>query len=89
MDLENKFIDITNDIYQETFDQTYDALVEEYKNGEIDFETLEMNLEEQQKVLMNGLYEGETKFSYTSGLVDAHQFVLTMIRKGKLVLETN
>lgn len=87
MDLENKFIDIANDIYQETFDQTYDALVEEYKNGEIDFETLEMNLAEQQKVLMNGLYEGETKFSYTNGLVDAHQFVLTMIRNGKLVAE--
>lgn len=89
MDSENKFIDITKDIYQETFDQTYDALVEEYKNGEIDFETLEMNLEEQQKVLMNGLYEGETKFSYTNGLVDAHQFVLTMIRNGKLTLEKN
>lgn len=88
MSSENKFIDIAGDMYQETFDQTYDALVAEYEGGEIDVPTLEVNLEEQQKVLMNGLYEGETKFSYTNGLVDAHQFVLSMIRNGKLVSES-
>lgn len=88
MNSDNNFIDITTDIYQETFDQMYDALVAEYKAGEIDVPTLETNLEEQQKVLMNGLYEGETKFSYTNGIVDAYQFVLTMIKTGKLTSES-
>lgn len=84
MDSENKFIDIADEIYQDTFDKTYDALVEEYKAGEVDFETLERTLSEQQEVLMNGLYAGETRFSHTNAIVDAYQFVITMIRRGKI-----
>ena len=81
------FENIAEQVYQETFDKMFDALVEEYKRGEIDLETLEKNEEEQQKVLMNGLYEGETKFAHTNAIVDAHQFVITMIKTGKLVRE--
>ncbi|WP_407717291.1 hypothetical protein [Fusobacterium perfoetens] len=76
--------DISEVVYQETFDKMYDSLVAEYKNGEIDLETLERNEEEQQKVLMNGLYEGETKFAHTNAIVDAHQFVITLIKNGKI-----
>ena len=79
--------DIAELVYQEEFDRMYDSLVAEYKNGEIDLETLEKNEEEQQKVLMNGLYEGETKFAHTNAIVDEHQFVITMIKTGKLVRE--
>ncbi len=79
--------DISELVYQETFDKMYDSLVAEYKAGEIDLDTLERNEEEQQKVLMNGLFEGETKFAYTNAIVDAHQFVITMIKQGKLVQE--
>lgn len=79
--------DISEVVYQETFDKMYDSLVAEYKNGEIDLETLERNEEEQQKVLMNGLYEGETKFAHTNAIVDAHQFVITLIKNGKIKKE--
>ncbi|NME35407.1 hypothetical protein HF862_02315 [Fusobacterium sp. FSA-380-WT-3A] len=79
--------DISEVVYQETFDKMYDSLVAEYKNGEIDLETLERNEEEQQKILMNGLYEGETKFAHTNAIVDAHQFVITLIKNGKIKKE--
>lgn len=87
--MENMFDihDISEVVYQETFDKMYDSLVAEYKNGEIDLETLERNEEEQQKILMNGLYEGETKFAHTNAIVDAHQFVITLIKNGKIKKE--
>lgn len=81
------FIDIAEDKYQETFDKLYDALVAEYKAGEITVEAIERNIEEQQKVLMNGLFEGETIFAYTNAIIDAHQIVLTMIKNGKITKE--
>lgn len=81
------FENIAEVVYQETFDKMFDALTDEYKRGEIDLETLEMNAEEQQQVLLNGMFEGEVKFAYTNAIVDAHQFVISRIKKGTLVVE--
>lgn len=83
MNLEN----IAEQVYQETFDKMFDALVEEYKRGEIDLETLEANADEQSQVLLNGMFEGETKFAYTNAIVDAHQFVISKVKNGTLVVE--
>ena len=82
-----EFGNIAEQIYQETFDKMFDALTVEYKRGEITLETLEMNVEEQQQVLLNGMFEGETKFAYTNAIVDAHQFVISRIKNGTLVVE--
>ena len=81
------FGNIAEQVYQETFDKMFDALTAEYKRGEITLETLEMNVEEQQQVLLNGMFEGETKFAYTNAIVDAHQFVISRIKNGTLVVE--
>lgn len=76
------FEEIENDIYDTTFDTVYNALISEYKDGILDIEQLEINIQEQQQVLLNGLFEGETKFAYASATVDAHQYALAMIKKG-------
>lgn len=81
------FENIAEQVYEETFDKMFDALVEEYKRGEIDLETLEANAEEQSQVLLNGMFEGETKFAYTNAIVDAHQFVISKVKNGTLVVE--
>lgn len=81
------FENIAEQVYQETFDKMFDALVEEYKRGEIDLETLEANADEQSQVLLNGMFEGETKFAYTNAIVDAHQFVISKVKNGTLVIE--
>ncbi|WP_300359375.1 hypothetical protein [Fusobacterium sp.] len=81
------FDNIAEQVYQETFDKMFDALTDEFKKGEIDLETLEANAEEQQQVLLNGMFEGETKFAYTNAIVDAHQFVISRIKSGALVPE--
>lgn len=83
------FDNLAEAIYQETFDKIFDALVEEYKRGEIDLETLELNADEQSQVLLNGMFEGETKFAYTNAIVDAHQFVISRIKNGTLKVEAN
>lgn len=72
-------------IYEETFDKMFDALIQEYKNGEIDLKTLEENAADQQQILLNGLFAGETRFAYTNAIVDAHQFIIARIKKGTLV----
>ena len=81
------FENMAEQVYQETFDKRFDALVEEYKRGEIDLETLEANADEQSQVLLNGMFEGETKFAYTNAIVDAHQFVISKVKNGTLVVE--
>ena len=81
------FENIAEQVYEETFDKMFDALVEEYKRGEIDLETLEANAEEQSQVLLNGMFEGETKFAYTNAIVDAHQFVISKVKNGTLIVE--
>ncbi|MDO4588420.1 MAG: hypothetical protein Q4B33_01055 [Fusobacterium sp.] len=75
------------DLYNSTFDTIYEALVEEYKNGTLTIEELERNIAEQQQVLLNAFFEGETKSAYCNAVVDAHQFVLSMINKGKITVE--
>ena len=39
-------------LYDETFSDMFDALVAEYKNGEITVEQLKINLAEQQQILL-------------------------------------
>ncbi|WP_410207785.1 hypothetical protein [Fusobacterium sp.] len=76
-------------LYDSTFDTIFDALVAEYKSGEITMEELKRNTEEQQQVLLNAFFEGETKSAYCNAVVDAHQFVIALINKGKLKVENN
>lgn len=75
------------DLYDATFDNIYEALVEEYKNGMLTVEELKRNIAEQQQVLLNAFFEGETKSAYCNAVVDAHQFVLSLINKGKITVE--
>lgn len=75
------------DLYDATFDNIYEALVEEYKSGMLTVEELKRNIAEQQQVLLNAFFEGETKSAYYNAVVDAHQFVLSMINKGKITVE--
>lgn len=73
------------DLYSSTFDDIFDALVEEYRTGKITVEELETNTAEQQQILLNAFYEGEAKSAYCNAMVDAHQYVLSLIKKGKIV----
>lgn len=73
------------DLYESTFSDMYDALVAEYKEGNLSIEQLQMNLAEQQQILLNAFNEGEAKSAYCNAMVDAHQFVLSMVRQGKIV----
>lgn len=75
------------DLYDATFDNIYEALVEEYKSGTLTIEELKRNIAEQQQVLLNAFFEGETKSAYCNAVVDAHQFVLSLINKGKITVE--
>lgn len=76
------FDKIEETIYNETFETMYNALLIDHKDGGLTLEELERNIEEQQQIMLNALYEGETKFAYTSAVVDAHQYALSMIKKG-------
>ena len=76
-------------LYDSTFNTVYDALVDEYKKGLITVEELKKNIEEQRQILLNAFFEGETKSAYCNAVVDAHQFVLAMIKQGKLTVENN
>ena len=76
------FEEIQDEIYDSTFDSIYYALIEEYKEGKLTIERLTMNIDEQQQILLNGFFEGETKFAYASATVDAHQYALAMLKKG-------
>ena len=75
------------DLYDATFDNIYEALVEEYKSGTLTVEELKRNIAEQQQVLLNAFFEGETKSAYCNAVVDDHQFVLSLINKGKITVE--
>ncbi len=76
------FEDVERNIYDSTFDSIYEALLDEYRKGLLTEEKLSINIEEQQQVLLNGLFEGENKFAYASATVDAHQYALAVIKKG-------
>ncbi len=78
------FEDIEREIYDSTFDSVYSSLIDEYKKGELTIERLKVNIEEQQQILLNSFYEGETKFTYATATVDAHQYALAMIQRNEL-----
>ncbi|AVQ31412.1 MULTISPECIES: hypothetical protein [Fusobacterium] len=75
------------ELYDSTFDTIYEALVEEYKKGLLTIEELDRNIAEQQQILLNAFFEGETKSVYCNAVVDAHQFVRSLITQGKLTVE--
>ncbi|MGL4425269.1 MAG: hypothetical protein ACRCTC_03325 [Cetobacterium sp.] len=77
------FEEIQNDIYDSTFDSIYNALLEEFQEGKLTLERLMMNIDEQQQILLNCFFEGETKFAYASATVDAHQYALAVIKKDR------
>ena len=52
------------ELYDSTFDTIYEALVEEYKKGLLTIEELDRNIAEQQQILLNAFFEGETKSVY-------------------------
>lgn len=72
------------ELYDSTFSDMFDALVAEYKSGELTVEQLRVNLSEQQQVLLNAFNEGEVKSAYCNAMVDAHQYVLSLITQGKI-----
>lgn len=72
------------ELYDSTFSEMFDALVSEFENGEITIEELKTNLAEQQQILLNSFHEGETKSAYCNAMVDAHQYVLSLVEKGKI-----
>lgn len=72
------------DLYDSTFSDMFDALVAEYKNGELTVDQLKINLAEQQQILLNAFNEGEVKSAYCNAMVDAHQYVLSLIAQGKI-----
>ncbi len=72
------------DLYESTFSDMYDALVAEYKEGNLTVEQLQINLAEQQQILLNAFNEGEVKSAYCNAVVDAHQFALSLINQGKI-----
>lgn len=73
-------LDWEEDLYSSTFDCTFDALIEQYKNGEITIPQLEMNIEEQFVILKNASTEGAARFQTISAMIDAHQFALSTIK---------
>ncbi len=72
------------ELYDSTFSDIFDALVNEYKNGTLTVKDLETNIAEQQQILLNAFYEGEAKSAYCNAMVDAHQYVLSLILSGKI-----
>lgn len=81
---ETMFDNWAEDLYDSTFSDIFDALVAEYKNGQITVEELETNTAEQQQILLNAFFEGEAKSQYCNAMVDAHQYVLSLIKAGKI-----
>ncbi|WP_022819127.1 hypothetical protein [Fusobacterium russii] len=72
------------ELYETTFSDMYDALIAEYKEGNLTVEQLKINLAEQQQILLNAFNEGEVKSAYCNAVVDAHQFALSLINQGKI-----
>ena len=72
------------ELYDETFSDMFDALKAEYLNGEISIEQLKINLSEQQQILLNSFREGEVKSASCNAIVDAHQYIISLIDNGKI-----
>jgi len=78
------FDDWAEELYDKTFGEMYDALVAQYKAGALSVEQLERNVFEHRQIVINSCHEGERKQTHDSAVLDAHEFALSMIRKGKL-----
>lgn len=79
------FEDWQDNLYDSMFDSIFNALIAEYKEGKLDVEELKVNIAEQQQILLNAFTEGEAKSTYCNAMIDAHQFVLSLITTGKIV----
>lgn len=71
-------------LYSSIFDTTYDALLDQYREGKLTVEELQINIEEQQLIMLNASTEGAARFQHCSAMVDAHQFALSAIRSGNI-----
>lgn len=69
------------ELYDEVFTSTYNALLVEYKEGKLTLKDLAMNVDECQTTMLNASTEGAAKFQHCSALVDAHQYALAVIKK--------
>lgn len=78
------FEDWQDNLYDSTFDSVFHALIEQYKEGSLEVDELKTNIAEQQQILLNAFNEGEAKSAYCNAMVDAHQFVLSLIITGKI-----
>ncbi|MGF6905882.1 hypothetical protein [Fusobacterium sp. PH5-44] len=70
--------------YNETFDNIYESLLAQYKAGKTSIPELERNLQERQQILLNAFHEGASKSAYNNAVVDAHHFILSLIKNGKI-----
>lgn len=71
-------------LYSSVFDSTYDALLDQYREGKLTLEELQTNIEEQQLIMLNCSTEGAARFQHCSAMVDAHQFALSTIKNEML-----
>lgn len=71
-------------LYDSTFDSTFDSLIEEFQSGVLSLDMLEINVVEHYQIMENCHTEGSARFHYCSAMVDAHQYVLALAKKGKI-----
>ncbi|MGL5051899.1 MAG: hypothetical protein ACRC0V_01480 [Fusobacteriaceae bacterium] len=71
-------------LYDTTFNATFESLIQQYKDGKLPLEELEMNISEQQVIMLNASTEGAVRFQYCSAMIDAHQYALALIKKNNI-----
>lgn len=71
-------------LYDTTFDATFDSLIEQYNEGKLPLEELEMNISEQYLIMLNSSTEGAARFQYCSAMADAHEYALAVIKKNHM-----
>lgn len=77
------------ELYDSTFSEMFDTLVAEFENKEITIEEIKVSLVEHQQVLLISFHEGEARSAYCNAMVDAHQYVLSLINKGKIQVKAS
>ncbi len=80
MDLKNW----EKELYDEIFDNTFDAIIADYKAGNITKEEIKRNITEHHTTFLNGFHEGARTFNTNSALIDAHELALAKINKGTI-----
>lgn len=68
------------EIYSSVFDDTFDALMDDYDKGKISIEHLEINVKEHYQIMENSSSAGAGRFQFCAAMVDAHQYVLSIVK---------